>query len=243
MIVEQYRYGKHAVEASIRSGKVKKVFLVSHFKDASILSLIQSKQISVERLEDSRLTSLVQSTHHQGIVASVMPFAYTDLNTFLKTMDTVTNPLIILLDGIEDPLNLGSMIRTAVGFGVHGLIIKKDRQVEVNATVAKIASGALDYLPIIQVTNLSQTITTLKDHRFWLVATALEGAKDYRSVDYQGPIGLIIGSEGDGISRLVLEHADFKVKIPIQHLNSFNAATSVAIMLGEIYRQRFPLIK
>ncbi len=241
--MEQYRYGKHAVEASIRSGKVKKIFLVSHFKDASILSLIQAKNISVERLEDSRLTSLVQSTHHQGIVASVVPFAYTDLTTFLKTMDTISNPLLILLDGIEDPLNLGSMIRTAVGFGVHGLIIKKDRQVDVNATVAKIASGALDYLPIIQVTNLSQTIITLKDHRFWLVATALEGAQDYRSVDYQGPIGLIIGSEGDGISRLVLEHADFKVKIPIQHLNSFNASTSVAIMLGEVYRQRFPLIK
>ena len=241
--MEQYRYGKHAVEASIRSGKVKKIFLVSHFKDASILSLIQAKNISVERLEDSRLTSLVQSTHHQGIVASVVPFAYTDLTTFLKTMDTISNPILILLDGIEDPLNLGSMIRTAVGFGVHGLIIKKDRQVDVNATVAKIASGALDYLPIIQVTNLSQTIITLKDHRFWLVATALEGAQDYRSVDYQGPIGLIIGSEGDGISRLVLEHADFKVKIPIQHLNSFNASTSVAIMLGEVYRQRFPLIK
>ena len=100
--MEQYRYGKHAVEASIRSGKVKKIFLVSHFKDASILSLIQAKNISVERLEDSRLTSLVQSTHHQGIVASVVPFAYTDLTTFLKTIDTISNPLLILLDGIED---------------------------------------------------------------------------------------------------------------------------------------------
>ena len=241
--MEQYRYGKHAVEASVRAGKVKKVFLVSHFKDAALLSLIETKRISVERVEESRLTALVQSTHHQGIVASVIPFTYTDLTTFLSSIQSVTNPLLLLLDGIEDPLNLGSIIRTAVGFGVHGLIIKKDRQVEVNATVAKIASGALDYLPIIQVTNLSQTISTLKTHRFWLVATALEGAQDYRSVDYKGPIGLIIGSEGDGISRLVLEHADYKVKIPIQHLNSFNASTSVAIMLGEVHRQRFPLQK
>ncbi len=241
--MEQYRYGKHAVEASIRSGKVKKVFLVTHFKDAEILSLIQSKHISVERLEDSRLTSLVQSTHHQGIVASILPFAYADLQVFLKSMEPISNPLLLLLDGIEDPHNLGAMIRTAVGFGVHGLIIKKDRQVEVNATVAKIASGALDYLPIIQVTNLSQTIKTLKEHRFWIVATALEGAQDYRSVDYRGPIGLIIGNEGEGISRLVLEHADFKAKIPIQHIDSFNASTSVAIVLGEVYRQRFPLIK
>ena len=241
--MEQYRYGKHAVEASIRSGKVKKIFLLTHFKDADLLSLITAKQLSVERVEDSRLTALAQSTHHQGIVASVMPFNYTDLNAFLQTIQPVTNPLIVLLDGIEDPLNLGSMIRTAVGFGVDGLIIKKDRQVDVNATVAKIASGALDYLPIIQVTNLSQTILTLKNHRFWFVATALIDAQDYRAVDYQGPIGLIIGSEGDGISRLVLEHTDFKVKIPIEKLNSFNAATSLAIMLSEVHRQRFPLKK
>lgn len=242
-MMEQYRYGKHAVEASIRSGKVKKLFLLTQFKDATILSLIQANRISVERVEESRLTALAQSSHHQGIVANVVPFSYTELNSFLKTIEGVKQPLLILLDGIEDPLNLGSMIRTAVGFGVHGLIIKKDRQVEVNATVAKIASGALDYLPIIQVTNLSQTIQTLKDHRFWLVATALEGAQDYRSVDYRGPIGIIIGHEGDGISRLVLENSDFKVKIPIQHLNSFNASTSVAIMLSEVYRQRFPLVK
>jgi 23S rRNA (guanosine2251-2'-O)-methyltransferase len=239
--MEQYRYGKHAVEASIRSGNATKVFLSSNFKDPVILTLLQQRKIPVERIEDERLQKLVDRGNHQGIVAQVKPFVYTDFLPFLKMMATKEQPLLVLLDGIEDPQNLGAIIRTAVGFGVDGLIIKKDRQVEVTSTVAKIASGALDYLPIIQVTNLSQTIATLKDNRFWVVATSLTESQDYRTVDYRGPIAIIIGHEGQGISRLVLDNSDFKVKIPIQHLDSFNASTSAAILLAEVYRQRFPL--
>ena len=239
--MEQYRYGKHAVEASIRSGNVTKVFLSTHFKDTGILSLIQQKKLPVERIEDERLQKLVDRGNHQGIVAQVKPFVYTEWQPFLKQMATKDQPLLILLDGIEDPQNLGAIIRTAVGFGVDGLIIKKDRQVEVTSTVAKIASGALDHLPIIQVTNLSQTIASLKENRFWIVASSLSESQDYRSVDYRGPMAIIIGHEGQGISRLVLENSDFKVKIPIQNLDSFNASTSAAILLAEVYRQRFPL--
>jgi 23S rRNA (guanosine2251-2'-O)-methyltransferase len=239
--MEQYRYGKHAVEASIRSGKVTKVFLSTNFKDPEILALIQQKKLPVERAEEQRLQRLVDRGNHQGIVAQVKPFLYTEWLSFIKQVSGKEQPLLVLLDGIEDPQNLGAIIRTAVGFGVDGLIIKKDRQVEVTSTVAKIASGAIDYLPIIQVTNLSQTIATLKENRFWVVATSLAESKDYRSVNYQGPIAIIIGHEGQGISRLVLENSDFKVKIPIQNLDSFNASTSVAILLAEVYRQRFPL--
>jgi 23S rRNA (guanosine2251-2'-O)-methyltransferase len=239
--MEQYRYGKHAVEASIRSGNATKVFLSSNFKDSLILGLIQQKKLPVERIEDERLEKLVDRGNHQGIVAQVKPFLYTEWLPFLKLMTTKEQPLLVLLDGIEDPQNLGAIIRTAVGFGVDGLIIKKDRQVEVTSTVAKIASGAIDYLPIIQVTNLSQTIATLKENRFWVVATSLAESQDYRTVDYRGPIAIIIGHEGQGITRLVLENSDFKVKIPIQYLDSFNASTSTAILLAEVYRQRFPL--
>ena len=239
--MEQYRYGKHAVEASIRSGNVTKVFLSTNFKDSVILTLLQQKKIPVERIEDERLLKLVDRGNHQGIVAQVKPFLYTEWLPFLNRMATKEQPLLLLLDGIEDPQNLGAIIRTAVGFGVDGLVIKKDRQVEVTSTVAKIASGALDYLPIIQVTNLSQTIATLKENRFWIVATSLAESQDYRVVDYRGPIAIIIGHEGQGITRLVLENSDFKVKIPIQHLDSFNASTSTAILLAEVYRQRFPL--
>jgi 23S rRNA (guanosine2251-2'-O)-methyltransferase len=183
----------------------------------------------------------VDRANHQGIVAQVKPFLYTEWLPFIKRLASKEQPLLVLLDGIEDPQNLGAIIRTAVGFGVDGLIIKKDRQVEVTSTVAKIASGALDHLPIIQVTNLSQTIATLKENRFWVVATSLAESQDYRSVDYRGPIAIIIGHEGQGITRLVLENSDFKVKIPIQNLDSFNASTSTAILLAEVYRQRFPL--
>ena len=220
--MEQYRYGKHAVESSIRSGNVTKVFLSTNFKDPVILALLQQKKLPVERIEDERLQKLVDRGNHQGIVAQVKPFLYTEWLPFIKRLATKEQPLLVLLDGIEDPQNLGAIIRTAVGYGVDGLIIKKDRQVEVTSTVAKIASGALDHLPIIQVTNLSQTIATLK-------------------VDYRGPIAIIIGHEGQGITRLVLENSDFKVKIPIQNLDSFNASTSTAILLAEVYRQRFPL--
>ena len=239
--MEQYRYGKHPVEASIRSGNATKVFLSNNFKDPVILALLQQKKIPVERLEDERLQKLVDRGNHQGIVAQVKPFLYTEWIPFLKRMATQDQPLLVLLDGIEDPQNLGAIIRTAVGFGVDGLIIKKDRQVDVTATVAKIASGALDYLPIIQVTNLSQTIAALKENRFWIVATSSGESQDYRTVDYRGPMAIIIGHEGQGITRLVLENSDFKVKIPIQHLESFNASTSAAILLAEVYRQRFPL--
>jgi 23S rRNA (guanosine2251-2'-O)-methyltransferase len=239
--MEQYRYGKHAVEASIRSRNVTKVFLSTHFKDPVILGLIQQNKIPVERIEDERLQKLVDRENHQGIVAQVKPFLYTEFLPFLKLIASKEQPLLMLLDGIEDPQNLGAIIRTAVGYGVDGLVIKKDRQVEVTSTVAKIASGAIDYLPIIQVTNLSQTIATLKENRFWVVATSLAESQDYRSVDYRGPIAIIIGHEGQGISRLVLDNSDFKVKIPIQHLDSFNASTSAAILLAEVYRQRFPL--
>jgi 23S rRNA (guanosine2251-2'-O)-methyltransferase len=239
--MEQYRYGKHPVEASIRSENATKVFLSHNFKDPVILALLQQKKIPVERLEDERLQKLVDRGNHQGIVAQVKPFLYTEWLPFLKRMATQAQPLLVLLDGIEDPQNLGAIIRTAVGFGVDGLIIKKDRQVDVTATVAKIASGALDYLPIIQVTNLSQTIAALKENRFWIVATSSGESQDYRTVDYRGPTAIIIGHEGQGITRLVLENSDFKVKIPIQHLESFNASTSAAILLAEVYRQRFPL--
>jgi 23S rRNA (guanosine2251-2'-O)-methyltransferase len=201
--MEQYRYGKHAVESSIRSGNVTKVFLSTNFKDPVILALLQQKKLPVERIEDERLQKLVDRANHQGIVAQVKPFLYTEWLPFIKRLASKEQPLLVLLDGIEDPQNLGAIIRTAVGFGVDGLIIKKDRQVEVTSTVAKIASGALDHLPIIQVTNLSQTIATLKENRFWVVATSLAESQDYRSVDYRGPIAIIIGHEGQGITRLV----------------------------------------
>jgi 23S rRNA (guanosine2251-2'-O)-methyltransferase len=240
--MEQYRYGKHPVEASITQKRVIKIFLLQTFKDDAMLALIKQHQLPVERVEETRLFTLANSHHHQGIVAQVRPFAYHDFAEILTKLDGMHNPVILLLDGLEDPLNFGNIIRTAVAFGVAAIFIKKDRQVLVNATVAKIASGALDFVPIVQVTNLSQTIETLKSHRFWIVATALVNSNDYRTVDYRQPIAIVVGHEGSGISRLVLERSDYRVKIPIAStIESLNAATSVAVMLAEVQRQRFPL--
>jgi 23S rRNA (guanosine2251-2'-O)-methyltransferase len=240
--MQQYRYGKHPVETSIRQGQVEKVFLHSSFHDHVILELIQQHRIPVERVEESQLFALVMTHHHQGIVSLNKAFSYTLLEPFLLAIATKKDPLLLLLDGLEDPQNLGAIIRTAVGFQVDGIIMKKDRQVEVTPTVAKIASGALEHLPIIQVTNLSQTIERLKKDRFWVVATSLKATEDYRQVDYRGPIALIIGHEGSGISRLVLTHADHQVMIPISNkINSFNASISTAILLAEVQKQRFPL--
>jgi 23S rRNA (guanosine2251-2'-O)-methyltransferase len=240
--MEQYRYGKHPVETSLRQGKVKKIFLLPTFRDSTIMTLIQQARVPVERVEETKLFALVQTHHHQGIVSVVKAFSYALLEPFLLTIQDKKDPILLLLDGLEDPQNLGAIIRTAVGFGVDAIIIKKDRQVAVTPTVAKIASGALDYMPIIQVINLSQTIMTLKQQRFWIVATSLEGSQDYRQVDYRGPIAMVVGHEGSGISRLVLTHADYQVKIPISaQLNSFNASISTAILLAEVQKQRFPL--
>lgn len=240
--MEQYRYGKHPVEASLRQKKVERIICLHSFQDEVILSLIQAQKLPVERVEESRLFHLVQTHHHQGIIGIVKPFVYQELTPLLAGLQGKTQPLLLLLDGLEDPQNFGNIIRTAVAFQVDGILIKKDRQVGVNATVAKIASGAIDFVPIVQVTNLSQSIETLKANRFWIVATALQQSVDYRSVDYRGPVAIVIGHEGSGISRLVLERSDFKVKIPIANvLESLNAATSTAVMLAEVLRQRFPL--
>lgn len=240
--MEQYRYGKHAVEASIVRQRVEKIFLIKDFSDPKLLARITKANLPVERVEATRLEQMTHTPHHQGIVALVKPFAYQTLPIFLEKIKPLTQPLVLVLDGIEDPQNFGNIIRSAVAFHVDGIIIKKDRQVGVNGTVAKVASGALEEVDIIQVTNLSQAITLLKEHRFWMVATALENSVDYRQVDYRGPIAIVIGHEGDGISRLVLTHSDHVVKIPISsRIESLNAATSTAVILAEVYRQRFPL--
>jgi 23S rRNA (guanosine2251-2'-O)-methyltransferase len=144
---------------------------------------------------------------------------------------------------VQDPQNFGAIIRNAVGLFADAIIVKKMHQVEVTPIVAKVASGALEHIPIVQVANLSQLMDSLKPHGYWFAATSLQPTSiDYRQFDYRGPIGLIFGSEGQGVSSLVSKNADAMIKIPLStHLESFNVASSVAIVLSEVYRQRFPL--
>jgi 23S rRNA (guanosine2251-2'-O)-methyltransferase len=239
----QFIYGKNTVLSAIERGQVNKVFLTKNFSDQAILNILNDHKITVERLEESKLVAFIQvEKGHQGIVALVKDFTYTLLQDFLNLTQAKPSPLIVMLDGIEDPQNFGAIIRNCAGLFVDAIIIRKDQQVGVTPTVAKVASGALPLVKIIQVTNLAQTLAVLKKHRYWIVATALEQATDYRNFDYRGPICLVFGSEADGVRRLVLANADARVFIPLNPaLESFNVASATAIMLAEVYRQRFPL--
>ncbi len=235
-------YGKNAVIAALQVKKVKKLFISLHFLDTDILSLARSLAVPVERIEESKLDALI-SANHQGIIAEVNPFQYQDLSATIQRLTKEKQSLIVMIDKLQDPQNFGGIIRNALGFNVDAIIIKKDGQVGVTPTVSKIASGALSFVDIIQVVNLSQTIETFKKNGYWIVASMLsDQAIDYRNFDYQQRIVLILGSEGKGVSPLVAKHADVHVMIPMNpKLQSFNVTSSSAVLLAEINNQRFPL--
>jgi 23S rRNA (guanosine2251-2'-O)-methyltransferase len=238
----QFIYGKNTVLGAISNASVEKVYITHQFKDDRVLTLLKQHHIPVERVDEKRLDSFV-SGNHQGMVATVKSFTYLSLPEVLAKVNPIQQPLILMIDSLQDPQNFGAIIRNAAGLGVQAIIIKKDGQVGVTNTVMKIASGALSLVDICEVTNLSMTIETLKKSRFWIVASMLSTtAIDYRSFDYRQPICLILGSEGKGISPLVAKHADVHVTIPMTStLQSLNVASSSAILLAQIYQQRFPL--
>lgn len=237
----QWMYGKNSIREAIKQRRVKKVVLSTSFSDTEMLDLIAKAHLPVERMSGQRLDTLVHGAH-QGIVADVKPFSYASLDASLDAIKDKNDALIVMLDSVQDPQNLGAIIRNAVGLFVDVLIIKKHQQVDMTPTVMKIASGALEYLPVVQVTNLSQTMDVLKQRGFWIASTSLNDAVDYRSFDYRGPMAIVFGSEGEGVSPLVNQRADVRIRIPLAPvLDSFNVASSVAIVLAEVYRQRYPL--
>jgi 23S rRNA (guanosine2251-2'-O)-methyltransferase len=237
----QWIYGKNTVREALLHRRVKKIGILPSFSDATILALITEQHLPVERMSAQRLDDLAQGSH-QGIIADIKPFSYTPMDTWLTSISQKVNPLVVMLDEVQDPQNLGAIIRNAVGLFADAIILKKHQQVEVTPTVMKIASGAIEHLAIIQVTNLSNAMTELKDKGFWIASTSLTDAMDYRAFDYRGPIAVIFGSEGQGVSPLVNQRADVRIRIPLSpKLESFNVASSVAIVLAEVYRQRFPL--
>ena len=171
---------------------------------------------------------------HQGIIMDVEDFRYTDYHDFIDDPES----FVVILDHLEDPHNLGAIVRTSEAAGVSGIIIPKDRSVEVNATVIKTSVGTVDNIPIDMVTNLASTIKDLKDNGFWIVGTDMNGT-DYRELDYHGKIALVIGNEGSGISRIVKESCDFIAEIPMYgKVNSLNASVASGIMIYEVVRQK-----
>ncbi len=224
-------YGRNVAKEVLQNPKkVKKITLMKDFKEKEILSLIEKNKIKVEYL-DKKGFSKFDKYSHQGIILDIEDFNYTDYEEFLSVDDAK----IVILDHLEDPHNLGAIIRTCEAAGILGIIIPKDRSVDINSTVMKTSAGALEKVKIAKVTNLVSVIDDLKDKGFWIVGTSLEGNLDYRDVDYTGKIALVIGSEGKGMSKAVADSCDYLTKIPMYGtINSLNASVAAGIMIYEM---------
>lgn len=229
-----YIYGKNvAIEELKKENNIEKIYLYKKFKEIDILKEIERKKIKTEYLEKYELDKMVKG-NHQGIILKVKDFEYNSLDELLNTK----NPLVVILDHIEDPHNFGAIIRTCEAAGVTGIIIPKDRSVEVNSTVIKVSTGAINGIKIVQVTNLVRTIEELKKHGFWIIGTDMEGT-DYTEIDYSGSTAIVIGNEGKGMSRMVEENCDFIASIPmLGKTNSLNASVSTGIIVFEAVRKR-----
>ena len=228
-------YGKNvSIEYLKKSEKVRKIYLQEGFHDENVKFLVgkcQIQPIFLPKMESDRLAKGI----HQGIILDVMDFVYTDYHDFIQD----ENSFVVILDHLEDPHNLGAIIRTSEAAGVNGIIIPKDRGVTVNSTVIKTSTGSIENIPVSLVTNLTQTIKDLKKNGFWVVGTDMENSTDYRELDYSGKIALVIGDEGSGMSRMVKESCDYIAKIPMYgKVNSLNASVACGIMIYEVVRQK-----
>ena len=235
--------GRNAVLEAFRSGKcVYKLFILDGCQDGPVRTIAREARkhdTIVKFVPKERLDSMSETGAHQGVIAQVAAYDYSTVEDILKKAeDKGEAPFIILLDNIEDPHNLGAIIRTANLAGAHGVIIPKHRAVGLTATVAKTSAGALNYTPVAKVANLGQTIDELKEKGIWFVCADMDGEVMYRQ-NLTGPIGLVIGNEGNGVSRLVKEKCDFTTAIPMNgDIDSLNASVAAGVLAFEIVRQR-----
>ena len=235
--------GRNAVLEAFRSGRtIDKLFVLDGCQDGPVRTIIREakKRGSVLNfVGKERLTRLSQTGRHQGVIAYAAAYAYAEVEDMLKLAEERGEaPFLLLLDGIEDPHNLGAIIRTANIAGAHGVIIPRRRAAGLTATVAKTSAGALNYTPVAKVTNLAKTMEELKEKGIWFVCADMDGEEMY-SLDLTGPIGLVIGNEGEGVSRLVKETCDFTAGIPMKgEINSLNASVAGGVLAYEIVRQR-----
>ena len=236
--------GRNPVLELLESGKdINKIFISRGEKQGSINKIIakakENKVIIVE-VDRNKINEMSQTGNHQGVIAIVPPFEYCEVEDILKeARERNEDPFIVILDGIEDPHNLGAIIRTAETAGAHGIIIPKRRAASVNSTVNKVSTGAVEHMKIARVNNINDTIKYLKDNGIWIIGTDMEATKYYYEEDFNLPVGIVIGSEGFGMSRLVKENCDLLVKIPMKgKITSLNASVSAGIAMYEIVRQR-----
>ena len=235
--------GRNAVLEAFRSGKtVDKLYVQDGCKDGPVQTILREarkQDTIVQFVGKERLSQLSETGKHQGVIASVASYAYSTVEEMLAlAKERGEDPFLILLDNIEDPHNLGAIIRTANRAGAHGVIIPKRRAAGLTAVVAKTSAGALHYTPVAKVTNLVKTMEELKEQGLWFVCADMDGERMY-DLNLKGPIGLVIGSEGEGVGRLVKETCDFVASIPMKgQISSLNASVAAGVLAYEIVRQR-----
>lgn len=229
-----YVYGKNAVKEYLKNNKkIYKAFIWNEFSDKNIISDIQKRDVSIKYLQKRQLDELAKGLH-QGVILEVPDYGYSKIKDIIAENDQ----LIVILDHLEDPHNFGAIIRTCEAAGVKSIIIPKDRSVQVNETVIKVSTGAVNNIKICQVTNLVTAMKELKQHGFWFIGTDMDGT-DYNDIDYSGKIGIIIGSEGFGMSRLVKEECDFIASLPMYgSINSLNASVAAGIIIYKAIDKR-----
>lgn len=236
--------GRNAVLELIESGRdINKILVANGEKHGSIhkiLAIAKERKIIVTEIEKNKLNQIAQTPNNQGVITIVPPYDYCEVEDILDEAKRKNEkPFILILDGIEDPHNLGSIIRTAETAGVHGIIIPKRRAASVNSTVSKVSAGAVEYMKIARVNNINETIRYLKEQDVWICGTDMDTDTIYTKQDYKMPIAIVIGSEGFGMSRLVKENCDFLVKIPMKgRITSLNASVSAGIIMYEVVKNR-----
>ena len=236
--------GRNAVLELLESGKdINKIYVEKGEKQGSINKILKKakeRKIIISEIDKKKFKSMCQTPNAQGIIAIIPPFDYCEVYDIIAVAkEKKEDPFIILLDGIEDPHNLGSIIRTAETAGVHGIIIPKRRAASVNSTVAKVSAGAVEHMKIARVNNLVETMHILKEEGIWICGTDMEAEEYYYRQDLTGPIAIVIGSEGNGMSRLTKENCDFLTKIPmLGKITSLNASVSAGIVMYEARVQK-----
>ena len=236
--------GRNSVIELLESKKdINKIFVTKGEKHGSInkiLAMARERNVIIVEKDKRQMEQMAQTPNYQGVIAIVPPFEYCEIEDILEDAKNKNeDPFVLILDGIEDPHNLGSIIRTAETAGVHGVIIPKRRAASVNSTVSKVSAGAVEHMKIARVTNISDSIQRLKDNGLWICGTDIDAKNYYYNQDLKGPLGIVIGNEGQGMSEKVKKNCDFLVKIPMKgKVTSLNASVSTGIVVYEAVKQR-----
>ncbi|KNH18678.1 RNA methyltransferase TrmH [Priestia megaterium] len=242
----EFIIGRNPVLEALKSGRdINKLWIAEGSQGGSmgqITQLAKRNGVLVQFVPKKKIEQMVDGIH-QGVAAQVAAYQYAELDDLFNLAEKRNeSPFFLLLDELEDPHNLGSIMRTADAVGAHGIIIPKRRSVGLTATVAKASTGAIEHVPVARVTNLSRTIDELKDRGVWIVGTDAKESDDYRNLDGGMSLTLVIGSEGKGMSRLIREKCDFLVQLPmVGHVTSLNASVAASLLMYEVYRKRHPL--